>query len=171
MTAFLKNQPKTLPSVSVSLETVLNRLIRAAVGEVVTYDELSACYGADIRQKGAGTLQRALRLALSEYNMVFEAVRSVGYKRLKDDEMIDAGKSHIQRARRACRRGKAKLDCVADFEKLTKEQQQEYNLRLSQIGIIDHVTDGRRAPALMNKVMNANATVPPLAAMECFKGS
>ena len=83
----------------VDISRLVERLRAVPIGGTATHAELSAAIGRDIRPRRY-LLMRALQRLNAEFGLVFESVRSLGYKRLPIDAVHTVG----HRARRAIRR-------------------------------------------------------------------
>jgi uncharacterized phage protein gp47/JayE len=61
--------------------------------------------------------------------VVFATERNVGYRRLSDGEKVQSSEGFRRRIRRSAIRGSTRLDAVADFGALSKEEQMYATLR------------------------------------------
>ena len=109
------------------------------VGEVATYDQLSAIIGAPIQAR-RWLLLRALRRANAEYGVVTVNLRKVGYRRLANAE-----------ADRLCHRGRKRIRVIARTSSqmlannmrfandLTDQDRQRNYAELSMLGLVEHL--------------------------------
>lgn len=165
---------KTIPSISVEAQTLLKRLLRAAIGEIVTYDELSQLIGRDVRpsaHRAYVMLVTAKKKALAEQNYHFEAVRGVGLKRCSDAEKVDGAQAYLGRARTAATKAARVATSVDDFEGLSSEMQIKHNMLLSQAGLIRQATDARTAKKIANVVKTQQSVLPPALMLQAFRDS
>jgi hypothetical protein len=118
------------------------RLSKVAVGQEISYEELSR----EIGRKVAGSctaLQSARRSLLNSSQIIFEPVRGVGLKRLSDSEIVDASERDISKVRRAARRGAKKLLSIADYSALPSDKQLQHTTRLSVMTMIAHAASDK----------------------------
>lgn len=115
-----------------ALASVLDRL---AVGDVVTYVELSAAIGRDI-QKHRYLLDKAQDRLLKQ-RKVFGCVHHLGMKRLSDAEIVEHSFYAFRRIRRMARKSATRLTSV-EWSDLAEKDKQRHNLHLSVLGAITH---------------------------------
>ncbi len=144
-----------------ALAAVLNQL---AVGNLATYDDLSAAIGREVRDHRY-LLDQALSQCLKQ-RKVFGCVTGVGMKRLSDAEIVENSFHAFRRIRRMARKGAARLSSVA-WEKMPVEDQKRHNLHISVLGAICHCATpknmGRVAAACANGDKNGMPTAKTLA--------
>ena len=92
------------PSIQISTETraLADRLMQAAVGDVVTYSDLSAALGADVHRRRY-LLMQAIKAANAETGALFASVRRIGYQRLAANEAHIVGAAARRRIRSTTR--------------------------------------------------------------------
>ena len=159
-----KNKP--LFEISVEARLMAERLARAAMGELVTYDELSDIIGQNVRlQRNKGRLNTALRTVLNDHRMVFGVVVNEGYKRLADADMSKIGRQSARKIRREAQRAKKKMACV-NLDKLTSEQKSEWNVAATIISMTEEVSAPRAVKAIESAVSKTQQQLPVAKALE-----
>ena len=101
------NDNKSIPETAIDTRLLLQRLLQAKVGEVITYRELNSAIDRDVQREANPFLQSAMRAALRQM-MVFSTIRGVGVKRLTDRELAGIGEATRQHISRRPPRGHAK---------------------------------------------------------------
>lgn len=119
---------------SADARLLLARLEKASVGEVITYEDLSATISRPV--DGAyGPLRTALRRMLRDKDAVFGCVVGKGFKRLSDAEIIDEGVQAMDQIRRRAQKS-VERQMKADFTKLDRERQARFSAQVSVMGTI-----------------------------------
>lgn len=128
-------------------------LVKAAVGDVVTYEQVSAEIGYDVRE--TPHLLYSAREALCEAGVVFDVVPGVGVKRVADAGALGMAEGYNVRIHGAARRATRVLRTV-DSEALTPGER--IRLRLAQIraGIAQQFAT-RRMAHKMERAVTAGA--------------
>ena len=98
---------RTIPELSIDSKMLYDRLIKAEVGAVIPYRELTEVISRDVQGPARGNMNTARHRALRHNGMVFEAVWKVGLKRLNDTEVVAVGEASLGRIRRVARRGRS----------------------------------------------------------------
>lgn len=153
---------KTIPQISVDSQTLYRRLIQASVGEVITYDELTALIGRNVRpkEKGYANLYTAKKRALNENQIVFGPVQGVGIKRLDDAETVSASRCHLHKSRTAARYSR-RIAATVDPKNLTAEDRALYEATSLTAATIDLVTKPSKQKALETRIKTSDK--PPVA--------
>jgi len=168
-----KDEKKRGPfTTSIDTESIYNFLKAQAEDEIsykapISYDEISAQIGRDVRASARGNLNTARKRLLAEHGIVFRTVHNVGLLRMKNEEIAAEGTSHIQRVHRASRRAMKQLACV-DLAELDGDKKQTYLLHTSALGAIHQVTDRRRLESAKNK-RTLEAKLPTAKMLDLFK--
>lgn len=121
---------------SIDIAALVSALDGLAVGEVISYETLSAAIGRDITTRRY-LLDRA-RTQLLKSRKVFGCVTRQGLQRLSDTEIVDTSVHQFKRIRRAARKGARVLSSVSDFNALNSEDKARHNLAISVLGVIAH---------------------------------
>jgi len=152
---------------SIDRRLVEDRLRKATVGELVSYSELAGIIDRDMQNGGRGVLTSARR-ALERDGVIFAVVRDEGVKRLSDPEIVKTGEDTIARARRASRRGYRRVS-MANYDKLSKEDQVTHNAYLSILGALAAVTKTSSVRRVEARVAESRECLPLAATLEAFK--
>lgn len=159
----------TIPEANIDTKILHDFLKTAKVGQLITYDELSALIGRDVREAARGCMTSAIRRALRD-NLVFEAVRNEGYRLLPDEKIAGVGMNAVKRIRRTASRAARKLSCVRDFDAMSNEAKVAHNTGLSVLGAIAH-SAGHTAVKRVSRIVEQAATQLPIAkTLEAFRG-
>jgi hypothetical protein len=121
-----------------------SRLIRqylrtVEVGEIATYDKLSHVIGRPL-DHSSSMLRSAVNALIKDDRVMFACIRTVGYRRLPDADIISHADTDIDGIRRKARRGARKLTCVQDYEALTPQKQLAHTSRLSVLTMVAYTT-------------------------------
>jgi len=105
------------------VDVLVGELEKVEIGGQVTYETLSNKVGRDIRES-AYPLYAAIRRLLCK-GMVFKAIPNIGYRRLTDDQCVQAGSQDIEacrrRAIRAARKARAgRVDILSPEERIRR---------------------------------------------------
>ena len=158
------------PTFEISIDTKLlyDELIASKAGDVVTYQQLGKAVSRVVTG-GDPYLQSALHRAFKNDDAVFDNVRSVGYRRLTDAEIVKLSTKDTDTIRRRSRRAGEKLTKVVDFSALPLQQRIEHNARLSIFSAIAAMTK----PSSVKKIETHAAVVDKQLALaetlEAFK--
>lgn len=162
----------TRPIAELSLETqvIVERLGKAAVGDLVTYQELRDLTGLDVQHDGRGVMESARRICQRDSRMVFGAVMNEGLKRLDDQGIVGTGGVTLKRIGRAARRGVRTLGCVKDFDALPESARVEHNMSVSVLGALGQMTKRNKLEQVRLAVSNAQTKLPLARTLEMFVG-
>lgn len=133
----MTSEANTIPEISVDTRLLYERLAKLEKGETVTYTELSAIIGRDVRgPRARHLLDRARKLALENDNVVVEAVVNEGLRRPLDTVVVTTtGECYrrgvIRRAVIAARKYAA-----VDYGALSEADRVKHNAEVSQLGAI-----------------------------------
>lgn len=144
-------------------------LARVAVGQVVTYAELSA-----IISKPVGgafpALRTALHIVFRDHDMVFDCVRTIGFKRLGDSDIVKSGHHDAERIRRAARRAMLR-QTKADFTKLSREEQARFTAQVSTMATIAMMTKPKNLEKLAATVTPQPKELPVRETLAMFQSA
>lgn len=157
------------PTFQVSIDTklVVDRFKQAAVGEVVSFKALSEALGRKV-EGDCPNVQSALRILLNDHT-VFENVRSIGYKRLNDVEIVGTAERDREALRRRAKKTVKRLSSVREFDKLPNDMKIKHNAAMSGFGAIAAMLTTGRMKRLEEKVEVAQQQLPLAKTLECFK--
>lgn len=163
-----KKKQHAIPEITVDTELLHKELRKAEIGEVVTYEKLSAVIGRDVRTC-RHLLYSARRKATREEGFLFEAVTDVGLKRLDNVGIIGTGKDKIKRIRGLARRGLRNLSLVQE-SRLSHEQRTDYLFTSSMLGALEGTTKPGAQRALRATVDENQEKLAMAKALEVFQG-
>ena len=148
---------------SIDAQLLIEHLRRVDIGATVTYAQLREVISTGVQAgRGKSALETARRKLRDDHNMVFDAVRSVGLRRLSDAETVEAGASYLGKVKRAARRGARVITAIKDFERLPDDVKIRHNAAMSALGAIEAVSSGRVVKAISDQ-----RPPKPLAVKEC----
>lgn len=120
---------------SADAKILINLLEEAVVGQTVSYQQMSAAIGRDVRKHALSSLGTARRFLQKEKRMVFGAERGVGLVRLNDNDVVRSVESDRLKVHRQAKRTMNKLSTV-EFNKLDDENKKAHVSVSAQMGAI-----------------------------------
>ena len=121
---------------SYEVQTLVERIMKLAIGETITYEALATVAGADVdSERFAGQLQSARRIAQADSQVVTGTVRGVGIQRLGGTDIVKSGQQSIGRIRRESVRGLKRLAC-AKYEELDQAARAKHDATASHLGVL-----------------------------------
>ena len=114
-----------------AIKVVLSQL---AIGQMITYDQLSELVQEDI-QKRRYLLDKA-RLLLLEEHKCFDIITSKGLVRINDSEIVNSSTSYIKQAQRKAKRGLLQLSSLKNPNALESVDKHLYQNNLAVLGLI-----------------------------------
>lgn len=151
--------PRSIPGLSIDTKTLSDRLARAEVDEIVTYQELTSLIGRDVQSIARGNLNSAVRRMLAD-GRVFACVHGVGVKRLNDHEIVGVGTQVLSKVRRTTNRARVKLAAVQDFDALPRDEKATHNMAMSVLGVLSHMTKPSTVRQLETRIDEARTALP-----------
>lgn len=157
------------PTFELSIDTRMcaDALKQGAAGETVTFATIGAALGRKV-DGGDSTVQSALRHLMNEDGIVFESVRGIGYKRLKDVDIVGTVERDRGKMRRHAKRVVKRLLCVADFDAMPNEAKIKHNAALSGFGAIASILKTGNMKKLEQSVERASQQLPLAKTLEAF---
>jgi hypothetical protein len=143
---------KTIPEMAMETRMLRDRLAKSNIGDVITYSELSDLIGQQVQDRSRGHLNSAVKSLLTERQMVFGTIRTVGLKRLSDGEIVAVGDEILPRIRRMAKRATQKLLAVADFNSLTNDQKVRHNAVVSSLATVSFFSKEARVKEIEKQV-------------------
>lgn len=147
---------------------VFDRMKEAAVGDTITYSELSGIIGRDVQGPGYSIVGSARRRLKRELNMIFDAVTNVGYKRLSDSEIVATSPRYMDSIRRKARAGAQTLTSVTNYDNLTAAQKSQHQAGVSVFGAIAAVTNAKAFERVEKAVAQSQSVLPLAKTLEVF---
>lgn len=160
---------KSIPEMAIDTRLLLQRLLKAKVGDVLTYKELNGVISRDVQRDANPCLQSAMRAALRQ-QMVFSTLRGIGVKRLTDRELAGIGEAARQHIARSARVAMKKMTHVQDFKALTNDEKIRHNTGLAMLGAVAHIASPKNAKALEGRVSNSFSVLPVQKTLAAFMG-
>lgn len=136
-----------------SAETIklLALLSAANVGQVVTYEDMSAAIGRNVREFDRAAIYSARRMVQAEYRFVFATVTNVGLKRLSDNEIVELSGDDRTRIRKTVKRGLQRL-AVTDYAKLDDKSRHAHLVASAQLAAAGAMVEEKAAKRIASKV-------------------
>ena len=127
---------------SVFTNSLIERLEKANIGDVITDEELTKICKKDTRpnKNGYGNLKSALRYLLNNKKMVFERIREAdAIKRLNDSEVVESASTDLGNLHKRTKTVRKKAGSV-DRTKLEKEEHAKLIVVTAQLGFLELIT-------------------------------
>jgi hypothetical protein len=164
---------KAIGQLSFDTRVLATRLAKLAANEpssfeLVRYSELSAIIGRNVQGKARGNLMAARRKVLREHGIVIGVILDQGVKRLNDVEIVKSGASVIRHINRTSVRG-MRHQIEVNFEKLSREQQKEFNLTLSVLQLSRVSNSPKFQSLLAERVLKRQLQVDPRKLLESLR--
>lgn len=162
---------KAIPEMSVDTRLLYQRISQMKHDEVISYDDLTALIGRDVRGRARSNLNAARNKAMRENQVVTEVIINEGIKRLSDNAIVEhTGDSARRRIRRASSRAMRKLASVA-FDRLTNAHKIKHNAEMSQIGALQAISKDAINARLKSKIAKTatNGALSIAHTLEAFK--
>lgn len=155
-------------TLSADVRAVYDRLVRAKVGDTITYSELSGMVRREIQGKDRYVLASALRKCIGD-GVAFGVVRNVGVTRLTDTEIVKDSDNGLPRIRAVARKYAKRAMCIADFAALSAEQRTRHNAMVSVYGAIAHLSTEKVAKKIEGKVSTAKQALALADTLAAFR--
>ena len=154
---------------TIEASLLTERLAKLAPGDMVTYAELGAIIGVDVREgSGRSPMRTARRRALRDHNVVLRSVPTEGYRRLLDEEASKQVPDEMRRGIRSkARKGATEL-LALDDAKLTSDGKRARNVGLSMAGALTLATSPTVKKKLERACEQAQAQLPVAKTLDEF---
>lgn len=130
---------------------------KAEIGETITFAQISEVLNRKMDNSTYSAIHLAKLLLEKEERMVFGNVRSVGYKRLTDSEIIEAFEVDRRRLRRRAQRAARRLTNVNDYGSLSEIHKITHQAGLGVLAAVARVT----APRMIESVKEVVSPIIP----------
>lgn len=162
---------RSIQELSIDSKLLYERLLKLAVGEEVTYAELSLLIGRSVRADGPAysNLQTARRMLKRENRIVIGTVRATGVVRLDDCGASKTGQAAIRTINRAARRGVETLSCV-EFDNLPPEEKTRHLAASAALGVTYLCTKQSSVKKIETATGGGQQTLSIANTLELFKG-
>lgn len=155
--------------ISIWTQSVIDRLKKCAIGDFVSWDELSELVCGNIRNGKSYCWSTARKVLLREHRMNFLVIRGEGVQRASDPETIADTKKETVMAHKKFRRALQRMS-VVDFEKLPGDQKQEYNVQISVIGALEYATSRKGLEKAEKKILDSSKRLDVSSTLSYFSG-
>ena len=146
----------TIPELSLETQQLIDRFLKLAVDELVTYGELTELIGRNVRGSARGLCRTAIHRIQRDYGILIECEAKVGFKRIEGAKAVAAGGVYVPRIHRASRRAIRKLSCVGDMSKLSEAERTKFNATASHLGALQLATTEKVAKKIEAAVSKVN---------------
>lgn len=153
---------------SIDTKLIIKRMEETKEGDVVSYEELSALIGRDVRVLAKGSTRTA-RKNLLKQQIYFECISNVGFRRCNDKEKVAGGGLFIRKARRAAKRGVLVTTSVTNYDTMSREDQQQHNAQLSLLGAMRAISTPQKQKAIAAKVEQAQESLSLAGTLKAIK--
>jgi hypothetical protein len=160
---------RSIPEMSIDARLLTARLKQLRLDEIVTYMELSAIVGRDVRKDPTrGHLDTARKVVEREDGFVIAAVYGIGLKRLLPPAVIEQQKAVITSVNRKARRAMKKLATVP-VESLDSKGREDFNTVACHMSMVAATTTQNAAKKLRNEVVKSQQQLPLAKTLDAFK--
>lgn len=160
---------KSIPrSPSIETQELVRFIEPLSEGEEVSYKKLSEIVMGDIQTKKQHCLRTALGILEREHKTSFNKIRGQGIIVLNNSGKIEATKAAPIRANKMFKRNMRKLSSVK-FEELDESQRRNYNIQLSTVGVLIHVTKRKQVEKIETEVHKAHDRLMIDRTLDLFK--
>lgn len=150
-------------------EALINHLATLPEGTVITHLQMVEAAGMKSDEKvHLRSILSSARKELVKRGIVFGSVHGVGIKRLIPDEVVDYGESSVARLRRAAKRCSKTL-LTADTKRLKPEKLTGFNLRVTQLKLMEHAAKRESESTLLQNVIVKKVAFTPAEALKLLQ--
>lgn len=143
---------KTVGERAIYTQNVVDRFKDMAVGEKVTYEELSAIIGMEVKSGGPGYsyVYTATKIVAQEYNVVVDNIARFGYERSSADTVgLSTKDMVIAKFKSVTRNAKRRLNAVKDeFDAMTQEAKIGFVTAGTLLALNEHISKHRQVEKL-----------------------
>jgi len=163
-----KRRQAPIGTLAANTSTLLDAFIKLKVGEVLSYEEMTALIDRDVRPKYEGYqhLQSARKIALQHYQVVLGSLRKVGVKRLADAEKVKEVQSRAVRIRRASKTAIQVGTAMDNFDALPSDLKEACNTAISAMRVVELVASRHGMKTLVAKVRELGSQLPVVVALK-----
>lgn len=131
-----RDQKRTINDRSAETSWLVKRLLALAVGESVTYKELSLGIGRDVQARGRSALHSARHIIEREEDVLFAVIPNVGLKRADDPTVLHGEERNVRHVARNSRRTVRRLGRGCNRNKLPLEDRAQYDVTIATSAMI-----------------------------------
>lgn len=154
-------KPEILNKTSADVIALCDKIAAGKVGDILTYDELSALVGRSVKPGGPAypAMYSARKRCLRETGLVWEPLKDhTGLKCLDAEEILKLGASDMKRIGRGARRANRRLGCV---DPSTLNDQQRLNL-IGSRSILAAIDSASKTASIKKIEAALNGAMKPL---------
>ncbi len=117
-------------------------LLRTYNDDVLTFEYLETVFGRPVDDKMKNTMRTARGIVERDYNLVWDSLHGVGYRRLNDVEKVKSLNTYVRRISSAKTRGSKRSYTVERPENMSLAEQQELTMARSIFELVANATAG-----------------------------
>lgn len=156
-----------IQQMSIDAKIIRDALAKLEIGQTMTYEEINALIGRDIRNHRSA-LDTA-RKALMADCKVFGTVAKVGLQRLDDTQKIKVAATSLGRIRRIARKASRTLAAVERFNDLPNDIKIQHNATMSICGAIQQAAQNSSMQRVERELQNNNHVLPVAETLRIFQ--
>ncbi len=122
---------------------IVRRLVEQGLGvetgETWTYEAMSTLSNSERMEGGLPQVQHALMILARRHGREFINIRKVGYRRLDDAGIVEAGDSDRHKISRRVSRARLRTSNVQDWQALSQAQKQELDTHRTVLSLMRNV--------------------------------
>ena len=150
-------------------QLIIDFLAKAEKEQIITYQQISAVIGFDIKDKYY--LLATARKNLAKENILFISIRGIGIKRASDHDKVVQGCSRGRRSRNQLRKGVQELASIENYQSLSREDQVRHNLSLGVYGNLLQFTSAENMKKIEQAVRQENKPLDFTKTLELFQNN
>ena len=154
---------------SVDARLLYERIVKAAVGDTVTYEELSAVIDRNVQGAARSALNSARARAKRDDSMVFGTIMNSGIKRLDDIEIVGTSEAVMRHMRRTARKQVGTLASIRDFNALPNDVKVRHNASVSIMGALMQATSAKAVKTVEARVTMTQQPLALAKTLDAFK--
>ena len=140
--------PTNAFEISPDTQALVAALAEISVGSLVTFEQLSACIGRDVREH-RHLLYCARRVAERDNGIVFGSVRGVGLQRLTVEQIPHIGQSARRHIRSSAKRASSSIHrVISRANDASNETRLAANREISMLGLLQEVASNKHTAAV-----------------------
>lgn len=128
------------------------------IGQMVTYEELSAAIGRDVREFAVSSLYSARRI-IERDGIHVGTVRGEGVKRLTPGGCVDKAHSYVERSRRSARRSRQTLE-TTDLEGMSQVEKSRVFALSAQAAAVEMLGSRKSTKKLTAAAEESRSAIP-----------
>lgn len=144
---------------SADAKVLENVLSEAEVGQVITYEQMSAAIGRDVRKYAISALGTARRGLFKEKQFVFAVERGKGLVRIGDAAIVKTIEKDRLHLHRTASKSLKKLS-VVKFDNLDANEKKEHTVASAQMGAIAMFSHKNSSKKIESKVNGSSKDLP-----------